>query len=45
MAIELRGLTPLLQVYDMPRATRVYRDMGLAEAWGGGIDAQYGIRG
>jgi uncharacterized glyoxalase superfamily protein PhnB len=26
-AIELRGLTPLLQVYDMPRAIRFYRDV------------------
>lgn len=25
--IELRGLTPLLQVYDMPRAIRFYRDV------------------
>lgn len=27
MAIELRGLTPLIQVYDMPRAIRFYRDV------------------
>jgi catechol 2,3-dioxygenase-like lactoylglutathione lyase family enzyme len=27
MAIELRGLTPLLQVYDMPRSIRFYRDL------------------
>jgi glyoxylase I family protein len=27
MAIELRGLTPLLQVYDMPRSIRFYRDV------------------
>jgi glyoxylase I family protein len=27
MAIELRGLTPLLQVYDMPTSVRFYRDL------------------
>ena len=26
MAIEVRGLTPLLQVYDMPTSVRFYRD-------------------
>lgn len=26
MAIEIRGLTPLLQVYDMPASVRFYRD-------------------
>jgi len=27
MALGLRGLTPLLQVHDMPTAVRFYRDM------------------
>jgi glyoxylase I family protein len=27
MALDLRGLTPLLQVYDMPTSVRFYRDM------------------
>jgi catechol 2,3-dioxygenase-like lactoylglutathione lyase family enzyme len=27
MVIDLRGLTPLLQVYDMPRSIRFYRDV------------------
>lgn len=27
MAIELLGLTPLVQVYDMPRSIRFYRDV------------------
>lgn len=26
MALEIRGLTPLLQVYDMPTSLRFYRD-------------------
>lgn len=26
MALDVRGLTPLLQVYDMPTAIRFYRD-------------------
>jgi catechol 2,3-dioxygenase-like lactoylglutathione lyase family enzyme len=26
MALEVRGLTPLLQVYDMPTSVRFYRD-------------------
>jgi len=26
MAFDLRGLTPLLQVYDMPASVRFYRD-------------------
>jgi len=26
MAIEVRGLTPLVQVYDMPTSVRFYRD-------------------
>ena len=26
MALDLRGLTPLLQVYDMPTSIRFYRD-------------------
>jgi len=26
MAIEVQGLAPLLQVYDMPRSVRFYRD-------------------
>src|SRR5215469_815715 len=26
MALDLRGLTPLLQVYDMPASVRFYRD-------------------
>ena len=26
MALDLRGLTPLLQVYDMPTSVRFYRD-------------------
>jgi glyoxylase I family protein len=27
MALDLRGLTPLLQVYDMPTSVRFYRDV------------------
>lgn len=27
MTLDLRGLTPLLQVYDMPTSVRFYRDM------------------
>ncbi|MGA7524024.1 MAG: VOC family protein [Acidobacteriaceae bacterium] len=27
MAIEVRGLTPLVQVYDMPASVRFYRDL------------------
>ena len=27
MALDLRGLTPLLQVYDMPSSLRFYRDL------------------
>jgi catechol 2,3-dioxygenase-like lactoylglutathione lyase family enzyme len=27
MPIDVRGLTPLLQVYDMPTSVRFYRDM------------------
>lgn len=27
MAIDVRGLTPLLQVYDMPTSIRFYRDL------------------
>jgi catechol 2,3-dioxygenase-like lactoylglutathione lyase family enzyme len=27
MAIELKGVTPLLQVYDMPTSLRFYRDL------------------
>ena len=27
MAINVRGLTPLLQVYDMPTSMRFYRDV------------------
>ncbi len=27
MAIEVRGLTPLVQVYDMPTSLRFYRDL------------------
>jgi glyoxylase I family protein len=27
MALHVRGLTPLLQVYDMPRSVRFYRDV------------------
>ena len=27
MAIEMRGLCPLLQVYDMPTSVRFYRDL------------------
>jgi glyoxylase I family protein len=27
MALEVRGVAPLLQVYDMPRSVRFYRDM------------------
>jgi uncharacterized glyoxalase superfamily protein PhnB len=27
MAIEVRGLTPLLQVYNMPASVRFYRDL------------------
>ncbi len=27
MTINIRGLTPLLQVYDMPRSMRFYRDV------------------
>lgn len=27
MAFEVRGLTPLLQVYDMPTSIRFYRDL------------------
>jgi len=27
MALDVRGLTPLLQVYDMPASVRFYRDM------------------
>jgi len=27
MALEVRGLTPLLQVYDMPASVRFYRDI------------------
>lgn len=27
MAIEARGLTPLIQVYDMPASVRFYRDL------------------
>ncbi|MBV9302503.1 MAG: VOC family protein [Acidobacteriaceae bacterium] len=27
MALDARGLTPLLQVYDMPRSVRFYRDL------------------
>ncbi|MFZ0630145.1 MAG: VOC family protein [Acidobacteriaceae bacterium] len=27
MAIEVRGLTPLVQVYDMPTSVRFYRDL------------------
>lgn len=27
MALDVRGLTPLLQVYDMPTALRFYRDV------------------
>src|SRR4030095_15238124 len=27
MALDVRGLTPLLQVYDMPRSVRFYRDL------------------
>ena len=27
MALDVRGLTPLLQVYDMPRSVRFYRDV------------------
>ena len=27
MAIDVRGLTPLLQVYDMPTSVRFYRDV------------------
>ena len=26
MALDVRGLTPLLQVYDMPTSVRFYRD-------------------
>lgn len=27
MAIEVRGMTPLVEVYDMPRSVRFYRDV------------------
>ena len=27
MALDVRGLTPLLQVYDMPRSVRFYREL------------------
>ena len=27
MALDLRGLTPLIQVYDMPSSIRFYRDL------------------
>jgi len=27
MALDLRGLTPLIQVYDMPTSLRFYRDL------------------
>lgn len=27
MALDLRGLTPLIQVYDMPTSIRFYRDL------------------
>jgi glyoxylase I family protein len=27
MAVEIRGLTPLLQVFDMPTSVRFYRDV------------------
>ncbi len=27
MTLDVRGLTPLLQVYDMPRSVRFYRDV------------------
>jgi len=27
MTLDVRGLTPLLQVYDMPRSVRFYRDI------------------
>jgi glyoxylase I family protein len=27
MALDVRGLTPLLQVYDMPASVRFYRDL------------------
>ena len=27
MALDVRGLTPLLQVYDMPDSIRFYRDL------------------
>src|SRR5450759_3303047 len=27
MALDVRGLTPLLQVYDMPTSVRFYRDV------------------
>jgi glyoxylase I family protein len=27
MALDVRGLTPLLQVYDMPTSVRFYRDL------------------
>ncbi|MGO8786084.1 MAG: VOC family protein [Terriglobia bacterium] len=40
MPIDLRGLAPLLQVYDMPTSVRFYRDMlgfgivSTSPAWG-----------
>ncbi len=27
MGLDVRGLTPLLQVYDMPTSVRFYRDV------------------
>ena len=27
MALDVRGLTPLLQVFDMPTSVRFYRDV------------------
>ena len=27
MAIEIRGIAPLIQVYDMPTAVHFYRDL------------------
>jgi Glyoxalase/Bleomycin resistance protein/Dioxygenase superfamily len=53
MGIEIRGMAPLLQVFDMPTSIAFYRDvLGFevvttskpAPAEWHGVDAKYGLR-
>jgi len=48
MALDVRGLTPLLQVYDMPTSVRFYREVlwlsggeHITRVWPGSLSLGY----